>query len=104
MYRNLTTFAAGPSQFNETEVRDTESIANYLQTHHPDLKRVFEPCYGNGAIANVLEEHGFQVKVQRDKYTLANTHDYLTDELPDASLYDVIVTNTPFAKKPDFFQ
>jgi hypothetical protein len=104
MYRNPTTFATDPSQFYQTEPRDTEAIANYLQTHHPELKRVFEPCYGNGAIANILEEYGLQVTVQRDKYTLPNKHDFLTDELPDPSLYDVIVTNTPFAKKLDFFQ
>jgi hypothetical protein len=68
------------------------------------LKRVFEPCYGNGAIAKVLEANGFQVTIQRDKYTLPNKHDFLIDELPDPGWYDVIITNTPFAKKIDFFQ
>lgn len=58
MYRNPTTFATDPSQFYETEERDTEAIANYLQTHHPELKQVFEPYYGNAAIAKVLEANG----------------------------------------------
>jgi hypothetical protein len=60
MYRNPTTFATDPSQFYETEERDTEAIANYLQTHHPELKQVFEPYYATQLLPRYWKQMDFK--------------------------------------------
>ena len=61
---------------------------------------IIEPCYGNGAITNVLEEHGFNV-VSTDKFTMEVSTDFLIDPVADC---DLIVTNPPFSKKNQFIQ
>lgn len=105
MYRNLKRFQEDQSQLYETEERDVADIARYLQTHYPQWTRVFEPCVGHGALARALEARGFSVPIQRDKYTLlGESHDFLVDALPDPQEYDITITNTPFARKLEFFQ
>lgn len=103
MFRNPASYAEDMTQLYETHPRDVEAIATYLKRNHPQLTRVYEPCYGKGAIADVLVCHGFEMTVTRDKYTLAESHDFLTDELPFPFQYNITITNTPFTKKIEFF-
>jgi hypothetical protein len=61
---------------------------------------ILEPCYGNGAITNVLEEHGFTV-INFDKFTMEVSTDFLADPVAEC---DLIVTNPPFSKKRQFIE
>ena len=71
-------------------------IKNFVRTSGV----ILEPCHGNGAITNVLEEHGFNV-VSSDKFTMEVSTDFLIDPVADC---DLIVTNPPFSKKREFIQ
>lgn len=93
-------------QLYETMECDVLSLIDYLSYRLPKTfgKRVFEPCYGNGAIAKVLEKHGYKVTVARDLYTLEEKIDFLDYTLlPPKDAYDIIITNTPFKNKCKFF-
>jgi len=93
-------------QLYETCECDVLDLLEYLKGRLPKKfgRRVFEPCYGNGAIAKVVEKHGYTVTVARDKYTLEESHDFLTEDYPDRNSYDLIITNTPFKDKARFFE
>jgi len=89
-------------QLYETMECDVLDLIQFVKTCVPNLTRVFEPCVGHGAIADILAQHGYDITVRRDKYTLDESIDFLTDELPDKSEYDIIITNTPFQNKKAF--
>ena len=86
---------------NETDLFETsEELLQLLEDYLPNIKHekltVFEPCHGNGAITNFLEGRGINV-VARDKYTMDESHDFLTEPIPSG--VDVIITNPPFNLK-----
>lgn len=89
-------------QLYETNPADVAHLAEYLRAKAPLLNRVFEPCYGNGAIGKALEGHGYEMSVVRDLYTLREKHDFLEAPFPEPESYDLIVTNTPFQNKVCF--
>ena len=55
------------------------------------VHKVLEPCFGEGAISNILKEAGFLV-TERD---LNQGNDFLKDDYSNEH-YDAIVTNSPF--------
>lgn len=81
----------------------------------PEVKTFYEPCYGKGAISNILIEEGFDV-INRDLYYLDTNGQFVEnntsaeigydffDETNALSLddYDVLFTNPPYQKKHNF--
>ena len=76
-------------------------MTNLLSDILPTLvgKKVLEPCHGNGAITDYLRSSGMDV-MARDKYTMVESHDFLTEPIPDE--IDVVITNPPFNQKYEF--
>ena len=79
---------------NEQDLFETpRSCVELLRPRLDKFKRdglvMFEPCHGNGAITNYLEEMGLEV-ITRDLYTMEEPHDYLKAEDPQ---YDILITN-----------
>ena len=86
----------------ETDLFETPlEMMNLLSDILPSLagKKVLEPCNGNGAITNYLTANGIDV-LARDKYTMVESHDFLTEAIPDD--IEVIITNPPFNLKYEF--
>ena len=81
----------------ETSVEMLDTLADILPIL--DGKKVFEPCNGNGAITNYLKGNGIDV-LARDKYTMKESHDFLTEPIPEE--IEIIVTNPPFNLKYEF--
>jgi hypothetical protein len=87
--------------FFETPRSAIEPIRPYIPQ---GVRRIWEPTYGKGAIARVLEEWGYEV-MGSDKYPKTDNvntiHDFLTDPLQEC---DMIIFNPPFCLKTAFLQ
>ena len=86
----------------EQDIFETPSeMLNTLSDILPVIagKKVLEPCHGNGAITNYLKGNGIDVQA-RDKFTMEESHDFLTEPIPDD--IDYIITNPPFVLKYEF--
>ena len=64
-----------------------------------DCKDILEPCFGKGAISNILKENGFNVTCRDIMYG----NDFLKDDYSNEH-YDAVVTNPPFCKWDDFIK
>jgi hypothetical protein len=96
MYANNPNRPAGSQDLYETPAFLTREILPLV----PAGARLWEPCYGNGAIYNVFRDSGFKV-IGTDYITVApnGKGDFLTMAPP---AYDFIVTNPPFKTKTDW--
>lgn len=63
------------------------------------VKTILEPCYGEGAISNILKDKGFQV-TEKD---IIYGNDFLIDNY-DGQHFDAIVTNPPFSLFDEFVE
>jgi hypothetical protein len=95
-YGNAT--ASVPQDLFETPLNALMLLEGALKTMKG--KVIFEPCCGNGRIVKFLLERGFTV-IGRDLYSTEVKHDYLIEDDP---VYDVLLTNPPFALKHQFFE
>ena len=77
----------------ETPVELMATLSDVLDTIKDCGLVVFEPCAGNDAMVNFMEQRDIVV-VARDKHTKSISHDFLVEPLP--SNIGVIVTNPPF--------
>ena len=81
------------------------SILPVLKYIPSDVKIIWEPTHGAGAITSVLEEHGYNV-IKSDLYVKTNDGckemDFLNSEPEEA--YDMIVFNPPFCSKLAFME
>lgn len=88
----------------ETSPKDTNAFMDYAESNKWFSKKkktvIFEPCAGNGAIANVLKDRGYKV-IEHDFNTKlgADKVDYLNSVDPP---YDFLITNPPYAGKSLF--
>ena len=86
--------------FFETPEEAILPIRSYIPS---DVKVIWEPTYGKGAIGLLLEKWGYTV-IKTDKFP--KTHDtvmadFLTCEIPKC---DMIIFNPPFSLKTEFLK
>jgi len=91
--------------FYETPPETTNVILPYID---PNVKTIYEPTYGKGAIANVLKQHGYTI-IASDLYPKntdgvdcpAINYIELTQTPPNV---DLVVYNPPFCIKRKFIE
>jgi len=86
--------------FFETPEQAILPIRQYIPA---DVKVIWEPTYGKGAIGLLLEKWGYTV-IKTDKYPKTDDTvmaDFLTCDIPKC---DMIIFNPPFSLKTEFLQ
>ena len=92
------------SDFYETPFSLTQLLLDKLDLEELKNKTILEPCFGKGAILDVLGRNGFD----KDKvYCYDINASYLPEKkdfLEEIGHYDVILTNPPFSKAFEFIK
>lgn len=75
-----------------------DEVTEVLIPHLPKVKSIYEPCCGDGALAKVLERHGYDVigtDIHDRGYGQGHGQEFDVLKL-DTLLSPVVVTNPPF--------
>jgi hypothetical protein len=81
-----------------------EAILPILKYIPKDIKIIWEPTYGKGAISNILENCGYKV-IKTDLYPKTDDTqkmDFLLEEIDEP--YEFILLNPPFCLKTKFLE
>ncbi|GAB5387150.1 MAG: hypothetical protein Alpg2KO_01180 [Alphaproteobacteria bacterium] len=92
-----------PFDFYPTPPEPTHALLDFCEAHHllPTGHDVWEPACGDGAMAEVLDQRGYQVMASDIRDTGYGTvQDFLTTEPIAGDLS--IITNPPFVRAVEF--
>jgi len=87
-----------PQDLYETHPDTVRAVLHILESFKGKI--IYDPCCGNGAMTDILQEEG-HTTIGTDLFTLPIHTNFLTDELP---AFDFLFMNPPFCIKREFIK